>query len=326
MSREQKLPPYIRPSSEQVDRSNEYRQQGIESAKKLLGRVYLDSETRSTGNPNSNPKGIRSGAEQLQLAGEAALEAGKPGEAAFLLSVGYVTDFIDAQEQLIEARAKAKRERQNHRHVSGKTKDQINYSRQKVLNYNEILKERLDLNPKTPLDFVAGQLAASYKIMKTLNGEKPHDAEEVLRYLTDATRGMRGEISAEEILGRYENIIIHYHLTDNPEVRRKLDAAGTDYLLTVSLYEHDFVLPVDIKANRNKTVDDKGRAIPGKLWNQCIKVDYPNNAVRLDPKRLSSKYGPMEDALINQICLRYPGKLEALAAKHGDTIDDVHID
>ena len=34
----------------------------------------------------------------------------------------------------------------------------------------------------------------------------------------------------------------------------------------------------------------------------------------------------MEDALINQICLRYPGKLEALAAKHGDTIDDVHID
>lgn len=323
MLREQKLPPYIRPSGERVDRSNEYRQQGIESAKKLLGGVYLDSETRSI----RNPKGIRSGAEQLQLAGEAALKAGKPGESAFLLSVGYITDFVDAQEQLIEARAKAKRERQNHRHVSDKTNDQINYSRQKVLSYNEILKERLDLNPKTPLDFVAGQLAASYKIMKTLNGEKPHDAEEVLRYLTDATRGMRGEISAEEILGRYENIIIHYHLTDNPEVRRKLDAAGTDYLLTVSLYEHDFVLPVDIKANRNKTVDDKGRAIPGKLWNQCIEeVDYPNNAVRLDPKRLSSKYGPMEDALINQICLRYPGELETLAAKHGDTIDDVHID
>ena len=322
MLREQKLPPYIRPSGERVDRSNEYRQQGIESAKKLLGRVYLDSETRSI----RSPKGIRSGAEQLQLAGEAALKAGKPGEAAFLLSVGHVTDFVDAQEQLIEARAKAKRERQNHRHVSGKTKDQINYSRQKVLSYNEILKERLDLNPKTPLDFVAGQLAASYKIMKTLNGEKPHDAEEVLRYLTDATRGMRGEISAEEILGRYENIIIHYHLTDNPEVRRKLDAAGTDYLLTISLYGHNFDLPVDIKANRRKTVDDKG-PIPSKLWNQCIEeVDYPNNAVRLDPKRLSSKYGPMEDALINQICLRYPGKLEALAAKHGDTIDDVHID
>ena len=322
MLREQKLPPYIRPSGERVDRSNEYRQQGIESAKKLLGRVYLDSETRSI----RSPKGIRSGAEQLQLAGEAALKAGKPGEAAFLLAVGHVTDFVDAQEQLIEARAKAKRERQNHRHVSGKTKDQINYSRQKVLSYNEILKERLDLNPKTPLDFVAGQLAASYKIMKTLNGEKPHDAEEVLRYLTDATRGMRGEISAEEILGRYENIIIHYHLTDNPEVRRKLDAAGTDYLLTISLYGHNFDLPVDIKANRRKTVDDKG-PIPSKLWNQCIEeVDYPNNAVRLDPKRLSSKYGPMEDALINQICLRYPGKLEALAAKHGDTIDDVHID
>lgn len=322
MLREQKLPPYIRPSGERVDRSNEYRQQGIESAKKLLGRVYLDSETRSI----RSPKGIRSGAEQLQLAGEAALKAGKPGESAFLLSVGYVTDFVDAQEQLIEARAKAKRERQNHRHVSGKTKDQINYSRQKVLSYNEILKERLDLNPKTPLDFVAGQLAASYKIMKTLNGEKPHDAEEVLRYLTDATRGMRGEISAEEILGRYGNIEIHYHLTDNPEVRRKLDAAGTDYLLTISLYGHNFDLPVDIKANRRKTVDDKG-PIPGKLWNQCIEeVDYPNNAVRLDPKRLSSKYGPMEDALINQICLRYPGKLEVLAAKHGDTIDDVHID
>ena len=321
MLREQKLPPYIRPSGERVDRSNEYRQQGIESAKKLLGRVYLDSETRSI----RNPKGIRSGAEQLQLAGEAALKAGKPGESAFLLSVGYVTDFVDAQEQLIEARAKAKRERQN-RHVSGKTKDQINYSRQKVLSYNEILKERLDLNPKTPLDFVAGQLAASYKIMKTLNGEKPHDGEEVLRYLTDATRGMRGELSAEEILGRYGNIEIHYHLTDNPEVRRKLDAAGTDYLLTISLYGHNFDLPVDIKANRRKTVDDKG-PIPGKLWNQCIEeVDYPNNAVRLDPKRLSSKYGPMEDALINQICLRYPGKLEALAAKHGDTIDDVHID
>lgn len=321
MSREQKLPPYIRPSGERVNRSNEYRQQGIESAKKLLGRVYLDSETRSI----RSPKGIRSGAEQLQLAGEAALKAGKPGEAAFLLSVGHVTDFVDAQEQLIEARAKAERERQNHRHVSGRTKGRIDHNLQKVLEYNEILKERLDLNPKTPLDFVAGQLAASYKIMKTLNGEKPHDAEEVLRYLTDATRGMRGELSAEEILGRYENIIIHYHLTDNPEVRRKLDAAGTDYLLTISLYGHNFDLPVDIKANRRKTVDDKG-PIPGKLWNQCIEeVDYPNNAVRLDPKRLSSKYGPMEDALINQICLQHPGKLEALAAKHGDTIDDVHI-
>lgn len=322
MLREQKLPPYIRPSGERVDRSNEYRQQGIESAKKLLSEVYGDSETHSI----RNPEGIRSGSEQLKLAGESALEAGKPGEAAFLLSVGYVTDFIDAQEQLIKARAKARQERQNHRHVSGKTKDQINYSRQKVLNYNEILKERLDLNPKTPLDFVAGQLAASYKIMKTLNGEKPQDGERVFDHVLGAARGMRGELSAEEILGRYEGVEIHYHLTDNPEVRRKLDAAGTDYLLTISLYGHDFDLPVDIKANRRKTVDDKGRAIPGKLWNQCIEeVDYPNNAARLDPKRLSSKYGPMEDALINQICLQHPGKLEALAAKHGDTIDDVHI-
>ena len=243
-----------------------------------------------------------------------------------MLSVGYITDFIDAQEQLIEARAKAERERRNHGRVSGKTEDQINYNLQKVLEYNEILKERLDLNPEAPLDFVAGQLAAAYKIMKTLNGEKPHDGEQVLKYVLGAARGMRGELSAEEILGRYENIEIHYHLTDNPEVRRKLDAAGTDYLLTISLYGHNFDLPVDIKANRRKTVDDKG-PIPGKLWNQCIEeVDYPNNAVRLDPKRLSSKYGPMEDALINQICLRYPGKLEALAAKHGDTIDDVHID
>ena len=321
MLREQKLPPYIRPSGERVDRSNEYRQQGIESARKLLGEVYRDSETRSI----RNPKGIRSGTEQLQLAGEAALEAGKPGEAAFLLSVGYVTDFVDAQEQLIEARTKAKRERQNHRHVSGKTKDQINYSRQKVLSYNEILKERLDLNPKTPLDFVAGQLAASYKIMKTLNGEKPQDGARVFKHVLGAARGMRGELSAEEIIGKYEGVEIHYHLTDNPEVRRKLDAAGTDYLLTVSLYGHEFDLPVDIKANRSKTVDDKG-PIPGKLWNQCIEeFDYPNNAARLDPKRLSSKYGPMEDALINQICLQHPGKLEALAAKHGDTIDDVHI-
>ena len=322
MLREQKLPPYIRPSGERVYRSNEYRQQGIESAKKLLGRVYLGSETRSI----RSPKGIRSGAEQLQLAGEAALKAGKPGEAAFLLSVGHVTDFVDAQEQLIEARAKAERERQNNRHVSGRTKGRIDHNLQKVLNYNEILKERLDLNPETPLDFVAGQLAASYKIMKTLNGEKPHDGERVLKYVLGAARGMRGELSAEEILGRYENIEIHYHLTDNPEVRRKLDAAGTDYLLTVSLYGHEFDLPVDVKANRRKTVDDKGRAIPGKLWNQCIEeVDYPNNAARIDPKRLSSKYGPMEDALINQICLQHPGKLEALAAKHGDTIDDVRI-
>ena len=322
MLREQKLPPYIRPSGERVDRSNEYRQQGIESARKLLGEVYRDSETRSI----RNPEGIRSGAEQLQLAGEAALEAGKPGEAAFLLSVGYVTDSVDAQEQLIEARIKAKRERQNHRHVSGKTKDQINYSRQKVLSYNEILKERLDLNPKTPLDFVAGQLTASYKIMKTLNGEKPQDGARVFKHVLGAARGMRGELSAEEIIGKYEGVEIHYHLADNPEVRRKLDAAGTDYLLTVSLYGHEFDLPVDIKANRRKTVDDKGRTIPGKLWNQCIEeVDYPNNAARLDPKRLSSKYGPMEDALINQICLQYPGELEALAAKHGDTIDDVHI-
>ncbi|XMB34018.1 hypothetical protein QQ965_00200 [Candidatus Saccharibacteria bacterium oral taxon 955] len=322
MSREQKLPPYIRPSGERVDRSNEYRQQGIESAKKLLSEVYGDSETHSI----RNPEGIRSGSEQLKLAGESALEAGKPGEAAFLLSVGYVTDFIDAQEQLIKARAKARQERRNYGRVSGKTKDQINYNLQKVLNYNEILKERLDLNPETPLDFVAGQLAASYKIMKTLNGEKPEDGARVLKYVLGAARGMRGELSAEEILGKYEGVEIHYHLTDNPEVRRKLDAAGTDYLLTVSLYGHEFDLPVDVKANRNKTVDDKGRAIPGKLWNQCIEeVDYPNNAARLDPKRLSSKYGPMEDALINQICLQHPGKLEALAAKHGDTIDDVHI-
>lgn len=322
MLREQKLPPYTRPSSERVDRSNEYRQQGIESAKKLLGEVYGDPETRSI----RNPEGIHSGAKQLQLAGEAALEAGKPGESAYLLSVGYITSFVDAQKQLIEARTKARQERRNHRRVSGKTKDQINYNLQKVLEYNEILKGRLDLSPEAPLDFVAGQLTAAYKIMKTFDGEKPHNSAQVLDYILDAARGMRGELAAEQILGKYEDIEIHYHLTDNPEARRKLDAAGTDYLLTVSLYGHNFDLPVDIKANRRKTVDEEGRAIPGKLWNQCIEeVDYPNNAVRLDPKRLSSKYGPMEDALINQICLQYPGELEALAAKHDDTLDDVHI-
>ena len=126
----------------------------------------------------------------------------------------------------------------------------------------------------------------------------------------------------------------NYNLTDDETVRRRLDAAGTDYLISVTLLNHTFDLAVDIKANRRSTVEEASDEhgvvreydIPGKLWNQCDDQDFEGNTSRIDARKLGHKSLPMQRALISQIRMQYPGELEKLCEAQGLTLDELFID
>ncbi len=300
------------------------RKRGFESARALLTPVYQHPDVYSV----HNQAGSVSAADQLQLASEAALKQGLRDESSLLLAVGRVPEFAEAQACLDIARAKARTQKERHGYVSPSTKQEIRSNRELALGFNEALKDYLDLHSSESLDFVAGRMAGAYKMMMAAEGSESRVGAEVLGEIYNTARGMRAELVAEQILGRFDDVEIHYHLTDNEKVRRKLDAAGTDYIITVTLYGRPFDLAVDIKANRRSTVEAEDGVeypLPGKLWNQCEDSDYVGNSSRVDTRKLGHKYIPMQTALINQVCLQYPGELEALAAAHNETLDDIYI-
>lgn len=316
-----KLPPHAGyPGKPEYNAATE-RKRGLEAARTLLGPVYRQPDVYS----QQNTGGSISAADQLLSAGEGAATVGKRDQASLLIAVGRVPEFAEAQQRLDIARAKARDEKQRFGVVSQETKRAIKTNRELALGFNESLKDYLDLHSSESLDYVAGLMAGSYKLMMSAEGNESRVGAEVMGEVYNTARGMRGELVAEQILGRFEDVEIHYHITDDEAMRRRLDAAGTDYMITVTLYGRAFDLAVDIKANKRSTVDDDGYDLPGKLWSQCEDSDFDGNTSRIDGRKLGHKYLPMQDALIEQIRLQCPNELEALAKSNGDELTDIYI-
>lgn len=298
------------------------RRRGLEAARILLAPIYAQPDVRS----KRNPHGIESAADQLLAAGKAAKIARKPYQSSLLTTVGSVPEFAEAQQRLDIARADARTEDMRYGHALPETKRAIRASRELALGFNGSLKNYQDLHSDQSLEYISSLLAGSYTTMMKAEGHTPRVGKEVYGEIYNTARGMRGELAAEQILGNFENVEIQYHLADDEKVRRWLDAKGTDYKISVTVYDNTFDLAVDIKVNETSTVDEYGDPLPGKLWNQCRDSDFVNNTSRIDNERIGYKAIPMQAALINQICLQHPGELEKLAEAHGETLDDIYID
>ena len=196
--------------------------------------------------------------------------------------------------------------------------------RSQVFPFNEAVKEFLNQYPDEPLEYVASLADTSHKVAARNAGKSSR--EDSYNRIYAVAVGMRAELAAESILGRFvEDVDFHYDESDNLELRRKLDEKGVDYIIDVTALGKTFELGVDIKSNINNTIDEDGYALPGKLWCQFNSQDFVNNSTRVRTRSLYSKVDSMRRDLLTQIRYQYPGKLEALCDEHNEDIDDIDL-
>lgn len=303
------------PSGDQYSAIAEHRR-GQEAAARLLRGVYQLDEVRN---------GTVSASEQLDSVANQAEQEGHHSDASMLRVVGWAPAYAENQQLLNEARRQANEEDITLGRATPDTRRQIRELRERIFDYNAVIKEYLDLHPSDSLDYVVSFATTGYQSLSAQEGKERIPARTVFSNIYNTARGMRGELVAEQILGRFEDVEIHYRLTDDESMRRKLDAAGTDYMVGVSLLGHTFDLALDIKVGKQNTVDKDGAPLAGKLWCQCSDNDFPDNTSRIDKRAMSYKFLPMQDALIEQILLQYPGELEALCAREGTTLSELDI-
>jgi len=295
---------------------------GQEAAARLLYSIYQVETVRSP----HNPEGTVSAADQLLHVARQADKKGHHSDASMLRTVGQAPAYAQNQQRLNQARAQANEEDTRFGRATPQTRREIRELREEIFDYNATIKEYLDLHPNESLDYVAGFATAGYQSLSTAEGTSQLPARTVFSDIYNTARGMRGELAVEQILGMFrDDVEIYYHLTDNEAMRRKLDAAGTDCIIGVTILGHTFDLALDIKVNKQKTIDSEGNPLTGKLWTHCDDSDFPGNTVRVDARRINYKIRPMQDALIDQILLQYPGELEALCRREGLTLDDLDI-
>lgn len=309
--------------------ADDERRAGTAESQKLLSSVYGSPDVYSL----QNRGGSQSAADKLLEVAEGASRAGKRDQAALLAVVGMTPEYSEVQPAIDKEKAKADAARRRYGSVPEPIKREIKRLREQTLGFNEAMKEYLDTHSSQSLDYVSGFLVGAYRGIMRTEGHDARPTPDVTGEILRTARGMRGELAAEQILGKFEDVDIHYHLTDNTEVRRKLDAQGTDYMITVTVLGQAFDLAVDIKSSREATIERDRDAngelheytIPGKLWCQFTDADFIRHTSRVDSSTILRKALPMQDALINQICLQYPGRLEALCKTQGITLDDIDI-
>lgn len=311
----------LTPANGEYSAPQEHRR-GQEAAARLLYRIYQVDDVRSP----LNPAGSVSAVDQLLSVAHQADKEGHHTDASMLRTVGQAPAYADNQQRLNQARAQASEEDTRFGRATPETRREIRELREEIFDYNATIKDYLDYHPTESLDYVASFATAGYRALSAAEGTTPLPAQTVFSDVYNTARGMRGELAAEQILGKFkEDVEIYYRLTDNEAMRRKLDASGTDYIIGVTLLGHTFDVAVDIKVNKQKTVDTDGNPLAGKLWTHCDDSDFPGNTVRIDARRINYKVRPMQDALIDQILLQYPGELEALCKREGLTLDDLDI-
>lgn len=301
--------------------AEEERKLGTARANNLLSRVYDAPDVWSVRNPNASD----SAEDRLLHIAEYTVQQGKHNEAAYLRLIGMAPEYVATQKELTAARALADREYHLTGRVGSSLKLEISSLRDNILPYNEVVKAYLDTHPNDSIDMVSGMISGAYRIMMKQEGQKAEPASGVLSDAIGIVHGMRAELATERLLGRFDDVDIQYHLIDDEVKRRALEGAHVDYRLTVTLLGHPFVIDVDIKANQTKTVDADGYDRKGLLWSRFESTDFIGNTTAIRLGTINSKLLGMQDALINQICLQHPGKLEKLCEQNAITLDDIDI-
>lgn len=294
---------------------------GVQTSDRLLGPLYRSEDTYST----SHPEGAYSVKEQLVNVADVAQHAGDFAQESLLRTIALTPEFIADQARLDKARADARHEKRIRDRVSPATRSRISTLREKVFPFNASLKQYLDTHPDDSMTRTVALLTRSYRTMMGQEGQQALPSPDVDSSLISVARGMRAELAVEEILGTFEDVEIHYAYNDDETARRKLETEGTDYVIDVTVLGRTFPLHIDVKASESATLDDDNEPITGKLWSQCINSDFAGGGTRLDPRRIGHKSLPMQDALILQIQLQYPGELEMMCDARGETLDDIDI-
>lgn len=287
------------------------KQLGIEKADALLSRVYQS--------------GTSDASATLLDAASTASERGRLREASLYSVIALTPEFVTTQRSIDIARATARAQKLRRGAVTPETRQTMRDLRNKLFPFNAALKEYLDFNADTSLTQTTAMLARSYRVMSQKEQVQPRPAVEVTHELSCIARGMRAELAAEQILGNFEDIEIHYYLQDDETQRQYLETKGTDYVITATVLGKPFELAIDIKAKQSDTLDETGNPLRGKLWSQCQDSDYINGSSRIDPRKIGRTYLPMQRALITQITLQYPGELEALCREHATTLEEIDI-
>lgn len=302
--------------------AEEERKLGAARAVSLLARVYETPDVWSVRNPNATV----SAEDRILHIAERAEQQGKHDEAAYLRLIGMAPEYVETQTELTKQRALADREYERTRHVNPSKRREIARLRDNILPYNEVVKAYIDTHQKESIDQVGGMISGAYRTMMHAEGHPTVPHPDIIGDAMSTVRGMRAELAAERLLGRFvEDVDIQYHLIDDEVKRRALEGEHVDYRLTVTLLDHAFVINVDIKASRSKTANANGYDRKGLLWGQFENTDFIDNTTALRPGTLNSKLLGMQDALINQICLQHPGKLEKLCEQNAITLDDIDI-
>lgn len=238
-------------------------------------------------------------------------------EASVFKLLAEAPDFVDNHQQMEDLQ---------YENISfGQQLKKRHQLRDKLFLFNEATKEYLNQHADESIDYVTSLANTSYQYNAHQNNNTP--SQDSLKRFTMIARGMRAELAVESILGRFtQDVDFDYDQIDDPETRRRLDAKGIDYSLDVTALGETFTIDVDIKANRDKTLNSAGYAMPGKLWSQCSDKDFINNSSRLNNTALYGKIESMRRALIEQIILQHPGHLEHLSDEQAVPLEDIPIE
>jgi hypothetical protein len=294
---------------------------GIQASDRLLAPFYRSEDTYST----DHPDGTYTVKGQFIDFADRAQDAGDFAQESLLRTVALAPEFVECQVGLNKARADARREKRVRDRVLPATRSRISSLRERVFDFNASLKQYRDTHPEDSMTRTVAMLTRSYRTMMVKEGHPTVPTPDVESSFIEVARGMRAELAVEEILGTFEDVEIHYAYNDDETARRKLETEGTDYVIDVTVLGRTFPLHIDVKAGESATRDDQDEPIVGKLWSQCVDSDFSGGGTRPDPRRIGHKSLPMQDALILQIQLQYPGELEMMCDARGETLDDIDI-
>lgn len=292
--------------------------EGKDSAARTLTRLYQHPDVVN---------GTAYATELLANAAAHAREKGNYSEAAQLRCLAESTDYLLADISLSTATSTVETADRYGEEADEYLGTEIAECKEALLSGNEAIKEYLATHPDEPIEHLLEMMWTAAHIHAEAEYGMTIPEQVDKNSLLLRIRGMRGELSFEQILAKFEGITVHDTPTDTAE-RRSADKRGIDYVIDVIVQpiNEQFTIWLDVKNNPQFTFDGDNNPIPGKIWNQCANTDYVNNSTTLDPSIVMYKAEPMQKALIAQLSLLRPAQLRAACKKHGIAPDDLYID
>ncbi|MEO5949401.1 MAG: hypothetical protein ABIP74_03285 [Candidatus Saccharimonas sp.] len=220
----------------------------------------------------------------------------------------------------IQRRMTELKRRYNSGESSGTDKTAFLLCRRQLVESNMLIKSYLDANRDQTIFNVHGLMTGTAQIMHRIEGLDAFNEAEI-RDVRSIISGMRAELAAEQLWGLFESVEIEYALADDEGDKQHLEASGVDYIVTVTINGEPFELMLDIKAHERDTVNQDGKRIIGRIWNQCNDSDYKNHTSTV--KNLNLCASAMQKALAEQILLRYRGRAQTLCGRLGIPLDNL---